>query len=136
MSTALPDEHERFRERYQLSGDSALIAAEIEVLGSDYQANGYTTMAQADDLGSLLRLDDTSRLLDIGSGCGWPGIYLAKKHHCEVVTLDPVDQGMLTAVERARHEGIKAHMGVLARGTALPFVGQSFDAVVHTDVVC
>jgi len=126
-----------FTERYRLSGADPLIESELEVLGSDYQANGYTTMSQADDLGLHLRLRAGDRLLDIGSGCGWPGLYLAKEYGCDVVVIDPIIDGVRVAGARAVHDEMdRRESGVQGLGSDLPFVERSFDAVVHADVVC
>lgn len=50
---------------------------ERRVLGASYGASSYTTRAQADHLAGLLGLAAGTHLLDVGSGAGWPGIYLA-----------------------------------------------------------
>lgn len=126
-----------FRERYATSDADVFLSAELEVLGSDYQANGYTTLAQATDLGRVLRLTEDHLLLDIGSGCGWPGLFLATKHGCRVVGMDPVEEGTGVAARRASTDGLgDRHWSVRGSGDGLPFAPQSFDAVVHTDVTC
>jgi len=131
------DPNERFSDRYAASGAQALIAAEREVLGSDYQANGYTTLAQAEAIGSALGLQPADRLLDLGSGCGYPGLHLADRCGCEVATLDPVPSGASTAARRADRDGVaERHLGVVGDGAALPFRDRSFDAIVHIDVMC
>jgi len=137
MRRASNDPDERFSERYAASGAAALLQAEGEVLGSDYQANGYTTLAQAEEIGVALGLQPGRRLLDLGSGCGYPGLYLADRFGCEVVTVDPVASGAITAASRAERDGLAArHLAVLAAGAALPLRDDSFDAVVHVDVMC
>ena len=131
------DPNERFSDRYEASGAEALIAAEREVLGSDYQANGYTTLAQAEAIGAALGLRPADRLLDLGSGCGYPGLYLADRFRCDVATLDPVSSGASTAARRAERDGVaERHLAVVGEGTALPFRDRSFDAIVHIDVMC
>ena len=136
MSPTGEDPGERFRERYRRHGD-ALLEAELDVLGSDYRANGYTTRSQADALGRALGLGEGDHLLDIGSGCGWPGLYLASVLGCSVVTIDPVLEGTSVAAARAASDGLgRRHHAVVAEGEALPFRSQSFDAVTHTDVTC
>ena len=123
--------------RYAVSGDAALIAAELEALGSDYQANGYTTLAQADELGRALTLSRDQVLLDIGSGCGWPGLYLAARHGCSVISADPIDEGGGAATRRSISDGLaNRSLAVRADGTALPIRPSSIDAVVHSDVLC
>ena len=131
------DPNERFSDRYAASGAEALIEAEREVLGSDYQANGYTTLSRAAAIGEALRLQPADRLLDLGSGCGFPGLYLADRFGCDVATLDPVSSGASTAARRADRDGMaERHLAVIGEGAALPFRDRSFDAIVHIDVMC
>lgn len=127
----------RFEERYATSSSTAIMAAELDALGTDYQANGYTTRVQADDLAQVLKLGPGRLLLDIGSGCGWPGLYLSREHGCAVVSIDPVAEGVDVARVRADTDGL-AERSFMLRGTAvqLPLRSGSVDAVVHTDVLC
>jgi 2-polyprenyl-3-methyl-5-hydroxy-6-metoxy-1,4-benzoquinol methylase len=75
-------------------------------LTGDFGANGYTTLAQADLIAERLRLRDGGPLLDVGSGQGWPGLYLAKVRRCSVVLTDLPEEGLRTARRRAAAEGI------------------------------
>jgi cyclopropane fatty-acyl-phospholipid synthase-like methyltransferase len=130
-------EDEALAFRYRASGADPLIECELEVLGSDYQANGYTTRSQADELGRRVGLRAGHRLLDIGSGCGWPGLYLAGQSGCHVVVIDPVIDGVRVARTRAEHDRVtEGGACVQSLGDPLPFAPESFDAVVHTDVTC
>ncbi len=131
------EDGDRFRNRYEASGAEALLAAEREALGSDYQANGYTTITQADELGLELRLGPDQVLVDIGAGCGWPGLYLAAKHGCAVVSIDPVTEGMDAASRRAISDGFHENAWAIRGGAeALSLRSQSVDAIVHTDLLC
>jgi protein-L-isoaspartate O-methyltransferase len=128
---------ERFAARYAISGNTADLAAEFDALGSDYQANGYTTREQADDLGEVLALGPGHLLLDIGSGCGWPGLYLAGRHECAVISIDPIEEGCCTTRDRGHLDGLGARSGVIrADGEAIPLRRNSVDAVVHGDLMC
>ncbi len=128
---------ERFRQRYAISGSDAVVAAEMESLGSDYQANGYTTRAQADEIGDDLGLGPGHLLLDLGAGCGWPGLYLARRHGCAVVSLDPVAEGVQAARARGAANGLsRRSWPVLAGADAIPLRSRSVDAIVHADVLC
>ena len=127
-------EHER---RYATAGLPALVAVEHQVLGSDDGANGYTTHAQADELAAALDLGPGRRLLDLGAGCGWPGLYLARSTGCAAVLTDLTATGMAVARARARRDGTAARIAtVVASARHLPFRPDCFDAVVHTDVLC
>jgi SAM-dependent methyltransferase len=126
-----------FRERYGRAPTEAARILEQIVIGGDFGANGYTTIAQADLIAERLRLRDGDRLLDVGSGQGWPGLYLAKISRCSVVLTDLPEEGLKTALGRAGAEGIRERAtAVVASARRLPFVNESFDAVVHTDVLC
>ena len=126
----------RFRHWYHLDAP-VLTRIERAVLAGDYKGNGYTTREQADELGQRLGLGPTDRLLDFGTGCGWPGLYLAGTTGCSVVGTDIPLEGLTHGVRRASSERLTARAAlVAARGEALPFRRRSFDAIVHTDVLC
>lgn len=112
----------------------ALVAQ--EVYGVDAGINGYSTLAQADELAATLRLGPGMLVLDIGAGQGWPGLYLAATTGCAVVLTDVPATGLRAArgrMARQRH-GVGSSFA-RANGAALPFRPHSFDVVVHTDVL-
>jgi cyclopropane fatty-acyl-phospholipid synthase-like methyltransferase len=107
------------------------------VLGADFGGNGYTTVEQARLLGERLNLGPDSRLLDIGAGRGWPGLYLAQTTGCAVVLTDLPQEAMRRAQERARKEALgERTAAVVASARRLPFRQETFDAIVHADVLC
>ena len=137
MAEKSPLDAELFGQRYAVSGDAALRMVELEALGTDYRATAYTTREQADDLGRLLELGSGSVLLDIGAGCGWPGLYLAETFGCSVISADPVMEGAGAARDRITSDGIGSRaLALLANGEQLPIRAGSIDAVVHADVMC
>jgi len=128
---------DRYRRRFETSGAKAMMAVELDALGTDYQANGYTTKAQADVLGNVLGLGSGDVLLDLGAGCGWPGLYLAKSSGCSLISLDPVDEGVDIARARAAADGLAGRsLQLQATATETPLRSRSVDGVVHTDVLC
>jgi protein-L-isoaspartate O-methyltransferase len=130
-------EFERYMARYAQSGVPAAIAAERAALGSDYGATGYTPADQADLLADRLRLAPGDRLLDIGSGCGWPGLHIAQRTGCDVVVTDLTVAGVTRAAGRVHADGLESRAGVaVCSGRQLPFRPECFDAIVHTDVLC
>ncbi len=126
----------RFIERYSTGVSPALNAVERRAIGAVVGANGYTTVAQAERLLSVLDLEPGARLLDIGAGRGWPGLYLSQRSECRAVITDIPCPAIATA--RARAERLKL-IGrsdfALATGSCLPFRDATFDAVVHTDTL-
>lgn len=107
------------------------------MIGSDFGANGYTTVAQAELLAERLDLSEGKRLLDVGSGRGWPGLYLAKTTGCTVMVTDLPEEAMRIARHRARAEGLSDRaLMVVSSGRRLPFGLATLDAIAHTDVLC
>ncbi len=130
------DCEERFRERYAQPTIEAALIVEREAIGANVGANGFTTLRQADLLGDRLRLGPAKRLLDIGCGRGWPGIYLAHKSGCQALLMDVPPPALDAAVKRADEHRLRKRVSV-ARGSAthLPFAARSFDAISHTDTL-
>ena len=126
-----------FAERYAIKTSDSNDRIERDVIGAVWGANGYTTVEQADELGRRLKLHAGARLLDVGTGRGWPGLYLAKQSGCWLVGTDMPIEGLVQAGRRARRESIDDRVCLLAAaGAAQPFRPAAFDAVVLTDVLC
>jgi cyclopropane fatty-acyl-phospholipid synthase-like methyltransferase len=128
---------EQFRVRFRPDILEASAAMEREAVGSDYGNNGFSTVAQVDALLPFLAVTEGDLLLDIGSGSGWPGLHLAQQSGCRVVVSDLTVEGMRQATHRATQDGMAARTAaVVASARHLPFRPDSFDAIVHTDVLC
>src|SRR3974390_1376768 len=98
------DTIERFAERFRVVPSDAARLIELTVIGGDWGANGYTTMAQADRLADELRLGPEAVLAAIGCGRGWPGLYLAARTGCKVVLSDVPQEALRIAKRRAESE--------------------------------
>jgi len=128
---------DRFQRRYVLAKSDTMRELERYVCGCDYGATSWTTQDEADQMAQALDLGPGKRLLDIGSGAGWPALYLAKQSGCDVVLTDVPLQGLQIARERAVEDTTDGACWIsVADGGALPFRDASFDAVYHSDVLC
>lgn len=128
---------DRFVDRYGAWKQDIAAVVERDVIGVSVGLNGYTTPRQADALVRRLQLGKGTRVLDLGAGNGWPGVYIASATGCRVVLADIPHPAVRSAAKRARRAGVRARCdAVLASGAALPFGRASFDAIVHTDVMC
>jgi SAM-dependent methyltransferase len=128
---------DRARQTYEVGEHPVAREVERLTLGSDFGANGYATLAEVRVFGGMLDLGPGRRLLDVGSGQGWPGLYLARETGCRVTLTDVPFEGLATAARRASREGLGGRAWPLAaRGQMLPVRAGAFDAAIHTDVLC
>ena len=136
-----PDEQaliERYSNTYQrLTSSEIMMAIERAVCGCAYGCTSWTTRDEARDVSGMLGLAPGRRLLDIGSGTGWPGLYLAQETGCDAVLTDMPLEGLRVAKQRAETDGLQEKCLVAqADGAALPFQEAAFDAIYHSDVLC
>ncbi len=130
-------QRERFSEAYLRAQLPVMLSVERSVFGCDYGATSWTTRDEAQRIGVLSRLRPGLRLLDVGAGSGWPGLYLAENSGCDITLVDLPLAGLRIAAERAVKDRIRGTCWIaVADGAALPFRGGSFDAVSHSDVLC
>jgi SAM-dependent methyltransferase len=124
----------RFSSRYAEEGTAAGRLVERRVIGAAVGANGYTTLAQADQLVEALNLSPKSLLLDLGSGRGWPGLHVAARAECRVVLSDVPEAAIRTAQRRSADATDQVSLA-RASATHLPFAARSFDAICHADTL-
>lgn len=126
-----------FVNEYEVGQSPLMLEIEQRVRGSAYGATSWTTRAQAEATAARLRLAPGSRLLDLGSGAGWPALFVAQSTGCDVVITDLPLSGLRVARARAAREGMQDRCSVLAAdGAVLPFADGSFDRIHHADVLC
>ena len=107
-----------FAERYRVPPAEVSRRVELAIIGADWGANGYTTTAQADLLGRELGLRPGTRLLDLGAGRGWPGLYLAATTGCQLVLSDVPIEALQAAAARARSERLSGRATPVAPALA------------------
>jgi 2-polyprenyl-3-methyl-5-hydroxy-6-metoxy-1,4-benzoquinol methylase len=128
---------EHFRQRYAAPATNVTDQIEASVIGAVGGVNGYTTVDQADELARRLALGPERRVLDVGTGRGWPGVYFATRYGCDVIGTDMPFDALARASSRAVAERVdRTFTAVAAAGAHQPFRAGSFDAIVHTDVLC
>ena len=137
LTQAEKQQRHRMDEYYEYAQQPVMLKIERRVCGCDYGASSWTTKSEADLMANLLGVCAGSRLLDVGSGAGWPGLYLSKTTGCDLTLVDLPDFGLRIAQSRYTKESHDASVWLaLAEGGALPFVDNSFDAVCHADLLC
>ena len=114
-----------------------MLEIERAVCGCAYGGTSWTTRDEADRIAQHLRLRPGMRLLDVGAGSGWPGLYLARITGCDVALVDIPLEGLRIAARRAITEPITGACWVMAAdGAAMPLRSAGFDAIGHSDVLC
>ena len=127
----------KFNKTAKLNTLPIMLEIESMVCGCNYGATSWTTRSEADEVKTILSLEPSSTLLEIGAGTGWPGLYIAKSTGCNVMLIDISYDSLLVAKERIREDQLASRCQVVAaNGDCLPFARNSFDAVIHCDVLC
>ncbi len=115
----------------------AVQAVERAVCGCAYGGTSWATRDEADQIAAALELAPGVRLLEVGSGSGWPALYLAGQSGCEVTLIDLPFDGIRIAAGRAAVDGLSgACLAVVADAAHLPFREDCFDVINHSDVLC
>jgi ubiquinone/menaquinone biosynthesis C-methylase UbiE len=128
---------EQFARLYPLGQSGVMRKIERAVCGCEYGSTSWTTREEAQKISTALALDRNHRLLDLGAGSGWPGLYFATITGCGVVLVDVPLAGLRIAAERAAIDRVSDRCGVAAAdGAALPFQNGCFDTISHSDVLC
>jgi ubiquinone/menaquinone biosynthesis C-methylase UbiE len=128
---------ERYARLYPLGQTAVMRKIERVVCGCEYGGTSWTRRPEAQKIGRLLALGPRQRLLDLGAGSGWPGLYLATMTGSDVVLVDIPLAGLRIAADRAATDHLSSRCSVVvADGAALPFQSGCFDAISHSDVLC
>ena len=126
-----------FDAQYRQGQLPAVQAVERAVCGCDYGATSWATRGEADRIAAILELAPGVRLLEIGAGSGWLGLYLAGQSGCDVMLVDLPIEGLRIAAGRAVRDRIPgACLAVVADAAQLPFRDDCFDVINHSDVLC
>src|SRR6266481_828521 len=121
----------------ELHRSPAMRDLERSVCGCAYGSTSWTTRREAELIAQLLELRPAAKLLDVGAGSGWPGLYLSELTGCDVVLADVPLSGLRIAIERAARDGLGERcMGIVANGARLPLQDHCVDAISHSDVLC
>jgi len=128
---------DRFGPQYQRTQVAVLRDIERCSHGCDYGGTSWTTEAEAGEIAEHLELGPGRRLLEVGAGAGWPSLYMVRLSGCDADLTDLPLAGLRAASVRAQADQTLARCRfVVADGAQLPFVGPTFDAIHHADVLC
>jgi SAM-dependent methyltransferase len=107
------------------------------VCGCEYHGSSWMSATEAEELSVLMKLAPGSKLLDIGSGTGWPALFQARSTGAQVTLTDISIEGLKSAEIKASDSGIgNSCQAILSGADKLPFARGHFDAIGHADVLC
>jgi SAM-dependent methyltransferase len=106
-----------------------------ETFGQDIGQNSWTTIDEYDRFLSWLDLRPEHHLLEVASGSGGPGLYVANRAGCRVTGIDANEAGVATATRSAAdsNQADRVTFVVANANSPLPFGADSFDAILCID---
>ncbi len=116
--------------------------AETEVRRAAFGTDiGQSSWLTADDwlrYAERTNVDETSRVLEVGSGSGGPAVYLAEQRGCHVTGVDINEHGVANGTRLAAARGVadQVAFNAIDASVPLPFPDASFDAVLSNDAMC
>jgi SAM-dependent methyltransferase len=132
-----PDVPSRYEAYYTISRSEVMRSIAHKACGCDFGALSWITRGQADEMGAMLALSPGERLLDVGAGSGWPGLYLAKMSGCDVALADLPLAGLRMAADQVARDPPAGRCWIaVADGARLPFPDGAFETICHGDVLC
>jgi arsenite methyltransferase len=104
------------------------------LLGDSFHPGGLQLTGQ---LGRMLGLTATSRVLDVACGKGTTAVFLTKEFGCEVIGIDYGEQNVEAARSLARTEQLGSRVKFeRSDAESLPFPDESFDTVICECAFC
>ena len=104
----------------------------------DIGQSSWITAADWLGYADLARVRPASHVLEVGSGSGGPGVYLASQRGCHVTGVDINEHGVANGRRLAQERGVAERVTFqqVDASQPLPFPPASFDAVLSNDSMC
>ena len=104
------------------------------VFGANFGQHGFSDISQIQKMLDLLKLDKSSRVLDIGSGNGKMAEYISDFTQAAVTGIDYIPEAIQQALRRTQNKRNRLDFKV-ANLEFLDFAPESFDAVIAVDTI-
>lgn len=115
-----------------------LTRVRVETYGEDLGQTGWMTATELRRFIRLLKVTSKSHVLEVGSGSGGSAMFLARTTGCRVTGIDINEHGIRNARRLASEDDL-ARLTTFQKADAsrrLPFVDDSFDALLSNDAMC
>jgi SAM-dependent methyltransferase len=119
-------------------GGAAEEAVRRETYGEDLGQTSWLTAPEWLRFADQAGITADSDVLEVGSGSGGPGVYLARERGCRLTGVDINEHGVrnANALAKARGLGDRVQFQTVDASEALPFPAGRFDAVLCNDAIC
>lgn len=113
-------------------------AVRRETYGEDLGQTSWMTAPEWLELADRCGIGAGSDVLEVGSGSGGPGVYLAQQRGCRLTGVDINRHGVENANSLATARGVadRVQFQVVDASEPLPFPDGRFDAIVANDAMC
>jgi SAM-dependent methyltransferase len=117
------------------SPDELVAAIRTAAFGEDIGQFSWTTAEEHRRFQVGLGLGSDSRVLEVASGSGGPGLFLVRSTGCQLVGIDIHERGVEAANTAAREGGLAESATFVLHDAQerLPFADASFDAIISID---
>jgi ubiquinone/menaquinone biosynthesis C-methylase UbiE len=120
-------------------GFAESVYAEVrrEAYGDEVGQASWLTREELDRFAADLRLDASSRLLEVASGSGGPALHVCRQTGCEVVGIDFSEEGVANANRLASETGLSDRAFFLQADATQPleFESESFSGILCVDAI-
>jgi SAM-dependent methyltransferase len=113
-------------------------AVRRETYGEDLGQTSWMTAPEWLGFADKLGIGASSNVLEVGSGSGGPGVYLALQRGCRLTGVDLNEHGVRNATALAEARGVadRVRFQTVDASRPLPFPDASFDVVMSNDAMC
>lgn len=131
------DRYEFYSEQYARFGSKLATEVRREAYGEDLGQQGWRTLAEQDEIATLISQKPNTHLLDIACGSGGPALALATRTGCKLTGIDIEAAGIAQAKNLSTELGLSetADFRVADCSQRLPFNDAAFDAVTCIDAI-
>jgi len=113
-----------------------VLRADIWPEGEDLGQHSFATLSYFDTIVDRLGMDETTHVLDLGSGTGGTAIYMAERSGCRMTGLEVNEVGIEVAERMVTGAGMADRVDfVLADGMHMPFHDATFDIAISMNVM-
>jgi ubiquinone/menaquinone biosynthesis C-methylase UbiE len=133
--TAKPADTGFYDRNFARSVEELNAAVRAEAFGEDIGQFSWTTADEHRRFQATLEVGEESRVLEVASGSGGPGLFLVRSSGCRLVGIDIHEGGIDAATDAARELGLSDRASFLFQDAQqpLPFADEAFDAVICID---